>query len=290
MTAPPVFGRRDIGTIKETKFTPAPRPDRQPPASKRQKPLDLGGRPPVFLLIGGNGSGKTTWARWAIDRALAAGATPALAALDRGDRLLARFFDNVAMPSQDAPELEGAAFVADFLAFVAEHRIPAVLDFGGGGDLYLKAALADDPGLIDAVVGADMAVIEVLFLAPRQQDIQLLVDMEATGIKPTATILVMNESMIERGTSFDDAFRGILTNQDFKAAVARGAYVVRVPRLFPQALALEIEDKFFRFSQAGAGVSADPEVTPIRGLDRSRVNRWLADMEAAHEAVRAALP
>jgi hypothetical protein len=285
----PAFGRRDTGIEHEVElFVPAPTPRPQP--RKGVKPLDLAGLAPVWMLIGGNNSGKSTWARWAAGRTFEAGHTVTLAALDKNQRALATFFNSVDQPeSRDV--LEVAGWATEFLTFVADNKLSAIADFGGGGEEYIHSVLDDGPTLVDDLVVSGVGIIAAHFLTPRPDDLQVLAALDARGFKPKATVLVLNEAHVERGANADEAFSRVLGHSVFKAAVARGAHVVRMPRLFPQSLALEIASKRLQFSHARDGTVPDGStVTPIRGLDRSRVRRWLDDMETAHDAVKGGLP
>jgi hypothetical protein len=283
------FGRRDTGIEHEVKLF-VPTPTIRPQPRKGTKPLDLSGLVPAWLLLGGNNSGKTTWARWAVGRALESGRSVKPAALDRNQRALATFFENVDQPdSRDV--LEVAGWTTDFLAFVADNQFSAVGDFGGSGEEYLHSVLEDSPTIVDDLATAGSGIIAAYFLTPRSDDLQVLAALNARGFKPKATVFVLNEFHVERGANADEAFRRILDHSVFKAAVANGAHVVRMPRLYPQALSMEIASKHLQFSHARDGTVPDGStVTPIRGLDCSRVRRWLTEMEAAHEGVKGGLP
>jgi hypothetical protein len=285
----PVFGRRDTGTEHEVElFVPAPTIRPQP--RKGVKPLDLHGLAPAWMLIGGNNSGKSTWARWAAGRASEAGRSVALAALDKNQRALTTFFDGVAQPdSRDV--LEVAGWATEFLAFVADNKLPAIADFGGGGEEYIHSVLDDAPTLVDDLIESGVGIIAAHFLTPRPDDLQVLAALNARGFKPKETVLILNEAHVERGADADEAFTRVIGHSVFKAAIARGAHVVRMPRLFPQSLALEIASKRIQFGHARDGTVPDGSTaTPIRGLDRSRVRRWLDDMETAHDTVKGGLP
>src|SRR5438309_999915 len=101
----PTFGRRDTGIEHEVELFVPIAPTRSQPR-KSAKPLDLGGLTPAWMLFGGNNSGKSTWARWAVGRTLEAGRSVKPAALDKNQRALATFFDNVDQPdSRDVLEV-----------------------------------------------------------------------------------------------------------------------------------------------------------------------------------------
>jgi hypothetical protein len=269
-------------------YRPQTMPKNLPPQNAQA--ADLGGLIPAWMLLGGNNSGKSTWARWAAGRASEAGRDVTLAALDKNQRAWATFFDGVAQPeSRDVFAVAG--WTAQFLDFVAENKLSAIADFGGGGEEYLHATLKDSPSIIDDLTMAGVAVVTAHFLTPRPDDLQVLAALDARGFRPKATLFVLNEAHVERGADVEDAFNRIYSHSAFKAAVARGAHVIHMPRLYPQSLALEIASKRLQFSHARDGTVPDgSKVTPIRGLDCSRVRRWLDEMDAAHDAVKGALP
>jgi hypothetical protein len=285
----PTFGRRDTGIEHEVELFVPTAPTR-PQSRKGVKSLDLGSLIPTWMLFGGNNSGKSTWARWAAGRTSEAGRSVKLAALDKNQRALATFFSDVDQPeSRDV--LEVANWTAEFLSYIADNKLSAIMDFGGGGEDYIYSVLDDGPTLVDDLIGAGVGIIAAHFLTPRPDDLQVLAALDARGFKPKATVLVLNEAHVERGASAKDAFARIYGHSVFKAAVARGAHVVNMPRLYPQALALEIATKRLQFSHARDGTVPEGRTeTPIRGLDCSRVKRWLDDMEAAHDAVKGGLP
>ena len=93
-----------------------PPPAARPQPRKGVKALDMAGLVPCWFLIGGNNTGKTTWARWAAGHAFDAGRGVTLASLDKNQRALATFLSGVAQPeSRDV--LEVSNWTADFLSY-----------------------------------------------------------------------------------------------------------------------------------------------------------------------------
>jgi hypothetical protein len=279
-----MFGRRDVGDEPEVEIVAAPVRQRTA-AALPAVPLDLSGQQPIWLLVGGNGAGKTTFARWVGDRRDSG--PPFLAALDPQQRALAGFFDGVAQPPSYEP-----AQVQDWLGSVLdalmEERQSAVLDMGGG-DTTLAGLVEQAPDLAGDMEKAGAPAVAAYFLGPRVDDLVHLAALTKRGFTPTATLLVLNEARVERGGDPAEAFDAITRHHVFSNAIARGAAVVRMPALYPQALALEIERKRLHFSAARDGI-APPGITPVRGLDCSRVRAWLQAMETAFAPVGTWLP
>jgi hypothetical protein len=69
--------------------------------------VDLGGLPKTWFLIGNGGAGKTTYARWLIDRMIEQGRQAALAALDPGTRALSSWYDEIMQPASREAMLHG---------------------------------------------------------------------------------------------------------------------------------------------------------------------------------------
>ena len=290
-TPRPAFGRRDVGRIAETPLVASVQAQPLPSLlARKQTPLDLQGKTPAVFLIGPNGSGKTTGARLIVENALEEGRNLAVAALDKGDRTLARFFPGVEMPPSKDP-MEVARWLSDLLAYVSEAKAASLFDCGGGGggDEYLVAALRDTPTLVEDLGEEGIAVVALYFLSPRQTDLQVLLDLEKAGFRPAATVFVLNEMYVERGASFDEVFDRIANHSAFRSALGRGAYVVGLPRLQPQSLALEVADKFLRFGSVGTPPEGST-VTPVKGLDVKRVERWRRDATAALQVIAGGLP
>jgi hypothetical protein len=246
------------------------------------KAVELGGRPPVWFLIGPNYSGKTTFARWAADRMFAAGRSAFLGALDPLNRTLAAFFMDVEQPSSADPSLTPA-----WLRSVVEHlmreRLPAIADMGGG-DTSLARLISDLPTLAETMEEAGVAPVAAYFLGPRVDDLSSLATFEASGFRPRATLLVLNGARVDAGLDPVDAFAPIRRHSAVRAAVARGAVVVEMPRLDPPELALEVERKRIAFGAARDGEGG------LGPLDRAGVRAWMDRMERAFAPVEPWLP
>ena len=244
--------------------------------------VDLGGRPPIWFLIGPNYSGKTTFARWAADRTFAAERATFLAALDPLNRTLADFFDGVEQPSSADPSLT-PGWLRSLVEHLMRERLSAIADMGGG-DTSLARLIADLPSLADTMEEAGVAPVAAYFLGPRVDDLSSLATFEASGFRPRATILVLNAARVDAGLDPAEAFAPTRRHSAFRGAVARGAVVVEMPRLDPPELALEVERK-----RLGFGAARDGEGS-LGPLDRAGVRAWMDRMEAAFASVEGWLP
>jgi hypothetical protein len=278
-----VFGRRDPGDEKEAVVGLAQFAPPAPARRKVVKAIDLAGTPTAWLLIGQGRSGKTTFARWAGGRAEEAGRDVSLAALDPTNRSLALFLDSVQQPETPDPT-RTARWLRSALADLAEIRLPGIFDMGGGDTSLLKA-MGLFPNLLADAETSGIAPVAAYFVGPRVDDLSALATFEANGFQPRATIIVLNDGVVDLSEEPDEAFAPIKRHSAVKAAIARGAVLVHMPRLLPNDLVREIERKRLSFAQARDG-HAPEGISPIRGTDQHLVRRWLEQMEEAFEPVR----
>lgn len=259
-----------------------------PPLQRQAEPgvaaraPELGGRPPIWFLIGPNYIGKTTFARWATDRMFAGQRTALLAALDPLNRTLADFFDGVEQPASADPGLT-PGWLRSLVEHLMRERLPAIADMGGG-DTSLARLIADLPSLAEAMEEGGVAPVAAYFLGPRVDDLSALATFEASGFRPGCSLIVLNMARVDAGLDPAAAFAPIRRHSAFRAAVARGAMVVEMPRLDPPELALEIERKRLGFGAARDGEGG------LGPLDRAGLRAWMARMEAAFAPVEAWLP
>jgi hypothetical protein len=283
---PVVFGRRDTGEEKEAvvglaQFAPAAAPKR------KVKALDLTGTPAAWLLIGQGRSGKTMFARWAGGRAEEGLRQVALAALDPTNRSLAMFLEGVQQPDTPDPT-KTAIWLHSALDTLALAKIPGVMDMGGG-DTSLLRAIGMFPSLLAESEAQGIAPVAAYFVSPRIDDLSALDTFEDKGFRPRATVIVLNDGLVDLSEEPEEAFARTETHSAVRSAVARGAVVIHMPRLLTDGLAREIERKRLSFAQARDGV-APAGVTPICGTDRYLVRRWLDQMEEAFAPVKSWLP
>ena len=146
------------------------------------------------------------------------------------------------------------------------------------------------PGLL-AVLGAGLSLSYLSSFRgpPHIDDLSALVTFEEKGFQPRATVIVLNDGLVDLSEEPEDAFGAVKRHSSVKAAVARGAVVIHMPRLLTADLAREIERKRLSFANARDGIAPEG-VSPIRGTDRYLVGRWLEQMEEVFAPIASWLP
>jgi hypothetical protein len=241
----------------------------------------------AVFVMGPGRSGKTTLLRYIIETMT--GQTPAsAAALDPQNRSLATFMDDVYQPSVTDPA-GVARWAEEFLGLVMADQGSAVMDMGGG-DLSMGKLLADVPDLTANLEEAGVQPVAIYTLSPRVDDLGVLAGYEAQGFQPKATALILNAGLADPTMPREDAFARVLRHSAFQAAMDRGAVPIWMPRLDAM-VAAEIEGKRLRFAQARDGQAPADQPDAILGpFNRSRVRKWMTDMEAALSPIRSWLP
>lgn len=197
----------------------------QPARGWVQEPI---GDQPRLIVAGGRGKvGKSVLLRYSIERHLVRGNTPVIADADRTNATLAAFFPAAIRP-KSAEDGDVREWLNTLLDDQAEHRRTIYLDLGGG-DLSLHAWARE----LDLVAFLqENGVIPVLIhcLGSDIDDLAYLRDLEQV-FAPPHTAILLNEGLVPANKAPLTAFEPTLDHQVFKAAIARGASVVRMPRL-----------------------------------------------------------
>jgi len=253
------------------------RPDGDPEAENTPRPC-------LILPLGRGKTGKSTFVRWAAERAIQRGGTPVIADADRTNATLSAFFENVARP--DTPEDDDMrSWLNAFVDRQIEERFSAFLDLGGG-DLILKT-WARDLDLAAFLDGYGIDPVALHFISSDRDDLTYLRDIElVTKFQPQRMAIVLNEGMVPPGRTARTAFAPILEHEVFKAAVARGARVIRMPRLAPM---YEIEHRRLSFTNAEAG-AVKPGQDKIGPVNRQLISIWRKEMEASFAPILPWLP
>ncbi len=219
--------------------------------------LDLTSKPRAWFLIGAGGTGKTLVARYLGWRMAEAQRTAIIAALDPQNRSLATWFSGVQQP-----------------------------ETSDGSDTALAKLLDLAPDFADRMAAAGVEPIAAHCIGPRPDDLATLDYMEDAGFKPRATVLIMNEGRVDTSLTREEAFARVLRDPAFQAAFKRGAVPIWFPRLEPE-VATEIEGKRLTFGQARDGLVPDGATfSPIGGLERSMVIRWLDQCDTAFKGIQ----
>ncbi len=252
----------------------------------RSPVLDLGNATKVWLLIGRGNTGKTTLIRYLAETVFGGDGRVLLADMDRTNATLSSYFADVQRPP-DADEATVAKWLERLLTFVMTNKVSALIDLGGG-DTTLRRLVTEIPDLTGMLDGAGVAPVAAYMIGPRPDDLAPLATLEAAKFQPAATVIVLNEGLIETPLPKDEAFGRVMRHSAFKAAVVRGAVPIWMPRLLPAA---EIEARRVYFATARDGVvPAGKRQTPLGGFDRARVRAWLGTMEAEFGMIRSWLP
>ena len=249
--------------------------------------IDLSMQAKLWLLIGPGGGGKTLLARWLGDKMKQAGAlqTSMLAALDPTNRTLADFFSVVEQPPSANPA-RVTTWLHELLTFVAKQRVGGIVDFGGN-NTSLMATIETMPTFADALDEGGVAAVAAYLLSPRVDDLTLLAGFEKSGFQPKATALILNLGRAESQEDFDAVRR----HPAYKAALARGAMELWLPKLMPQSLALEIERKRMYFSAARDGITTEGHSpADISLLERVMIREWLQLMDQSFSPISTWLP
>ena len=288
--APRLFGRlRSLDDEKEIPVGPTVRAREDTgEALPSTAAVDLGDGPKALFVMGPGRSGKTTLLRYILEGVQPGRPAPLAAALDPQNRSLATFVNDVAQPSMTDP-VAVARWAEELLAYLMAEKQSALLDMGGG-DLSMGKLLEDVPDLASSLEEAGVHPVALYTLSPRVDDLGVLAGYEAQGFQPKATALILNAGLADPTMPREDAFARVLRHSAFRAAIDRGAVPIWMPRL-DATVAAEIEGKRLRFGQARDGQAPNDQPAAVLGpFNRSRVRKWMADMDAALAPIRSWLP
>jgi hypothetical protein len=116
-------------------------------------------------------------------------------------------------------------------------------------------------------------------LTPRQDDLGLVETLESAGFQPRATLLVFNAGRVDSTLSNTEAFARVRRHSVLRAAIAREAVALVMPRLEPE-ITQEIEGKRLSFVMARDGQAPEgASFGPMGAFERAMVRRWLERME-----------
>lgn len=250
--------------------------------------VDLGDRPKAVFVMGPGRSGKTMLLRYIMEAVRPGRPAPLAAALDPQNRSLTTFLNDVAQPPSTDP-IAVARWAEELLGFIMAEQQSALLDMGGG-DLSMGKLLEDVPDLTASLEEAGVHPVALYTLSPRVDDLGVLAGYEAQGFQPRATALILNTGLADPTLPREDAFARVLRHSAFQAAVARGAVPIWMPRL-DATVAAEIEGKRLQFGRARDGQAPDDQPGGVLGpFNRSRVRKWMTEMDAALSPIRSWLP
>ena len=240
--------------------------------------LDLSGKPKILFLMGQQGAGKTTWARWVGERAEQrdSDTPPVLVSVDHVNRDLALYHRQTLQPKGSEPAFV-VAYLEKLFSRLLELKRSAVIDFGGG-DTAMLTLLAQTPGLHTMLEEGGVEPVALYFLSPRVNDLIPVAAMERAGFRPRATALMLNIGRTDPSKPVEEWFSNIRRQPEYKAVVERGAVEVWFPKLHA-AVAVEQRKIGFWAATNNAGPN------PLGIFDHRRVSDWLGQMDEAMQPI-----
>jgi hypothetical protein len=234
--------------------------------------------PRTVFAVGRGGRGKTVAYRWMIDRALNQGRQIIIADADRTNQTLAAFFGELVVSPPSAADDDMRPWLDGLLEKAISERQSLIVDLGGGDQLLKHAAL--ELGLAEFLTGNGVTPVVLHFVGADSDDLAYLRETERNGLlAPEKTAIVFNAGVVPAGVSLDAAWTKHENDPALQAAIARGAQLVRMPRLACMTL---LDDKRLRFTNANA--------SQIGLTNTQRVLMWLRDMERSFGPIASWLP
>jgi hypothetical protein len=250
-------------------------------------PATMPDRGTIHTLLGRGRTGKTTWARWAVERARLAGRDVAAADGDRNNGTLGSFYRDARSPAA-GDDATMTAWLENLTEETITRRGSLVLDMGGGDRAF--ATVAQHHGFNEVLPAEGVDLVAWYFLAGGRDDAETLVHMEAMGFQPPRTVIVLNEGLAPVLPAGQDPFAAALRAKSVQRVLDRGAKLLRMPAT-PLATMVAADALFIGIHDAAhRGVPRDENGLPHRAakpLDMWRGNelkRWLAAMEERHAA------
>lgn len=254
----------------------------------------------VHVLLGRGRTGKTTWARWAVERARADGREVAVADGDRNNSTLSSFYPSEVSRPAAADNATMTKWLEGLMESAIETRKPLLLDMGGGDRSFAMVSERYDFTQVLPENGVDLTAW--YFVAGGRDDGETLVLMEQGGFRPSRRVLVLNEGLassshegedpylamrraVEQG---DDPFAEILREPDVRRCLDGGVKLLRMPPA-PLASMKAADNLFIAIQDAAKGRVPNgedglphPDVRPLNLWRRSDLNKWLGRMEEQH--------
>lgn len=249
------------------------------------KASETGFRGTIHVLCGRGRTGKTTWARWAAERAIINGRELTIVDGDRTNSTLTSFFANARRPTH-ADDATVIRFLENVTAELIDKGGNALIDMGGGDRLF--AALAQHKKFFQVLPRFGIDLLCWYFAAGGRDDFETLVRMDGMGLTSRRTAIVLNEGLTQAAPSGEDPFATLLAGRTLTQAVENGARVLRMPSV-PMATMAEADGLYIGIRHAmegGVPLGDDgqphPSAVPLGFWRRMELEDWLAAMEERH--------
>jgi hypothetical protein len=251
----------------------------------------------IIHTLGRGSHGKSFWARWAIGRAQNAGRDLIIADFDRMNQTLrACYGDQRCVIPASAEEADVENCLRQIAEQLMEQPRNALIDVGAG-DFTLNRLSLKLGGAVDFFEENGVLPVAVHFIGPHLDDLAYLRELEPQPgasdpverkglFAPKRTILVLNEALVPKGHAIEHFFKPVTDHPVFRAAVARGAQPVFMPRL-EDARVVELKNLDFIAAERG---EPGQDGTRLGPFNRSFIQRWRQLMETNHAAVLEWLP
>lgn len=253
--------------------------------------IETGFKGTIHVLCGRGRTGKSTWARWAAERALDNGRELMVVDGDRTNSTLASFFPDARRPTH-ADDMTVNRFLENVTAELISKGGNALIDMGGGDRLF--AALAEHKKFFKVLPRFGIDLLCWHFAAGGRDDFETLVRMNGMGLVSRRTAIVLNEGLTSPGPVGEDPFATLLTGRTLTQAVSNGARILRMPSV-PLATMAEADGLFIGIRAAmegGVPLGDDgqphPSAVPLDFWRRMELEDWLAAMEERHQGAAVA--
>jgi hypothetical protein len=248
-----------------------------PESATASTTADISGQPRLIVAGGRGKVGKSVSLRIAVERFIDNGGEPIIADADRTNATLRSFYPQAIRP----PSAEDGD-VRDWLNGLVDDQIAKrqtiFLDLGGG-DLSLHA-WARDLDLVAFLQDNGVTPVLLHCLGSDIDDLAYLRDLEGS-FAPAHTAIILNEGMVPSGKAPASAFEATIDHPVFRAAAARGAVTVRLPRL---GCMQEVERRRLAFRDMAAG-NVQPGQGQISLTMRQMVVIWQRQVTATLQPI-----
>ncbi len=224
----------------------------------------------LWIALGRQRVGKTALLNATVQYARALGSHVKIWNADQQNRThsLSTFFADAAVPP-DGGLADSRFWIEGQLVDQVRRHYHAVLDAGGGWTGF--SSLVQDVPVLQSLAEQGTDVIGLFCVGPEQADLDYLEHFSESGtFLPKSTVIVLNAGLVLSGRSTDGAFAAVLESAVVKAAVRRGARVIKMPALSCMS---EVTDRGLTFADAAVG-AVKPGQTPMSLFDPVRVNEW----------------